>query len=50
MNAIASLSLLGGSNPLYGLNTLGGSVVVRMKDGFSHPRHSVEVEGGSYAG
>lgn len=47
MNAIASLSLLGGSNPLYGLNTLGGSVVVQMKDGFSHPRHSVEVEGGS---
>ena len=48
MNAIASLSLLGGANPLYGLNTLGGSVVVQMKDGFSHPRHSVEVEGGSY--
>ena len=48
MNAIASLSLLGGANPLYGLNTLGGSVVVRMKNGFSHPRHSVEVEGGSY--
>ena len=48
MNAIASLSLLSGSNPLYGLNTLGGSVVVRMKNGFSHPRHSVEVEGGSY--
>ena len=48
MNAIASLSLLGGANPLYGLNTLGGSVVVQMKNGFSHPRHSVEVEGGSY--
>ena len=48
MNAIASLSLLGGANPLYGLNTLGGSVVVQMKDGFSHPRHSMEVEGGSY--
>ncbi len=49
MNAIASLSLLGGSNPLYGLNTLGGSVVVRMKNGFTHPRHSVEVEGGSHS-
>ena len=48
MNAIASLSLLSGSNPLYGLNTLGGSVVVQMKNGFSHPQHSVEVEGGSY--
>ncbi len=48
MNAIASLSLLSGSNPLYGLNTLGGSVVVQMKNGFSHPRHAVELEGGSY--
>ena len=48
MNAVASVSILGGSNALYGLNTLGGSVVVRMKDGFSHPRHSVEVEGGSH--
>ena len=48
MNAIASLSLLSGSNPLYGLNTLGGSVVVQMKNGFSHPQHAVEVEGGSY--
>ena len=48
MNAIASLSLLSGSNPLYGLNSLGGSVVVQMKNGFTHPQHSVEVEGGSY--
>ena len=48
MNAIASLSLLSGANSLYGLNTLGGSVVMRMKDGFSHPQHSVEVEGGSF--
>ena len=48
MNAIASLSLLSGSNPLFGLNTLGGSVVVQMKNGFSHPGHAVEVEGGAY--
>ena len=48
MNAIASLSLLSGSNPLYGLNSLGGAVVVQMKNGFSHPQHAVEVEGGAY--
>lgn len=48
MNAVASLSLLSGSNPLYGLNTLGGSMVLQMKNGFSHPRHAVEVEGGSF--
>lgn len=48
MNAIAGMNLLSGSNPLYGLNTLGGAIVLEMKNGFTHPRHSVEVEGGSY--
>lgn len=48
MNAVAGLTLVGGSNPLYGLNTLGGSIVLRMKDGFSHPGHAVQMEGGSH--
>lgn len=48
MNAVAGLSLLSGSNPLYGLNTLGGAVVLEMKNGFTHPGHAVEMEGGSY--
>ncbi len=48
MNAVAGMSLLGGSNSLYGLNTLGGSIVLRMKNGFTHPGHSVGIEGGSY--
>lgn len=48
MNAVAGLSLLSGSNPLYGLNTLGGAVVLEMKNGFTHPGHAVEAEGGSY--
>ena len=47
MHAVAGLTLLGGSNPLYGLNSLGGSVALRMKNGFTHPGHAVEVEGGS---
>ena len=48
MKAIAELSVLGGSNPLFGLNTLGGSIVMRMKDGFSHGGHALEVESGSH--
>ena len=48
LNAIAGVSLLSGSNPLYGLNALGGAVVIEMKNGFTHPGHSVEAEGGSY--
>lgn len=48
MNAVAGLSLLSGSNPLYGLNTLGGAIVIEMKNGFTHPGHAVEAEGGSY--
>ncbi|MCY4060106.1 MAG: TonB-dependent receptor, partial [Gammaproteobacteria bacterium] len=46
--AIAAMSLLGGSNPLYGLNTLGGSIVLAMKNGFDHTGHAVAVEGGSH--
>ncbi len=48
LNAIAGMSLLSGSNPLYGLNTLGGAVVLEMKNGLTHPGHSVKTEGGSY--
>ena len=46
--AVAGMSLLGGSNPLYGLNTLGGSIVLNMKNGFDHAGHAVAFEGGSH--
>ena len=46
--AVARMSLLGGSNPLYGLNTLGGSIVLNMKNGFDHTGHAVAFEGGSH--
>jgi outer membrane receptor protein involved in Fe transport len=36
-NAIAEVALLPGSDPLFGLNTLGGAVSVQTKDGVSHP-------------
>jgi outer membrane receptor protein involved in Fe transport len=36
-NAIAEMSLVPGSDPLFGLNTLGGAVSVQTKDGVSYP-------------
>ena len=48
MRAVARMSLLGGSNPLYGLNTLGGAIVLNMKNGFDHDGHAVALEGGSH--
>ena len=44
--AIASVSLMPGSNPLFGLNTLGGALAVQTKDGRSHPGSSVQVLAG----
>ena len=45
--AIASMTLNPGSNPVFGLNTLGGALVLRTKDGFSNPGYSVELNYGS---
>jgi len=47
-SAISSMVLNPGSNPLYGLNTLGGALVVETKDGIKFPGTSVQVLGGSY--
>ena len=45
--AIARVDVVS-ANPVYGLNALGGAVVVTMKDGFSAPLHEVEALGGSF--
>jgi iron complex outermembrane recepter protein len=47
-NAIASLNLIPGSNPLFGLNALGGALSIRTKDGFGSPGQQVSVRGGSF--
>ncbi|MGH9142680.1 MAG: TonB-dependent receptor [Vicinamibacterales bacterium] len=39
--AIASTTLMPGSNPLFGLNTLGGALSIQTKDGRSNPGTSV---------
>jgi len=46
--AIDNMSLMPGSNPLFGLNTLGGAISVKTKTGFSAPGHQLEVSGGSW--
>ena len=47
-NAIATVSMIPGSNPLFGLNALGGAVSIETKSGFSHPGHTARVFGGSF--
>ncbi len=47
-SSIANMNLVGGANPLFGLNTLGGAISLKTKNGFTHPGHSVEFYGGSF--
>ena len=46
--ALESLTLLPGSNPLFGLNTLGAALELRTKDGYTNPGSSVQTAYGSY--
>jgi len=48
MNAIASLDMIPGSNPLFGLNTLGGALALTTKNGFTHQQAHAEVMGGAW--
>ncbi len=48
MNAIASVNVIPGSNPLFGLNALGGALSFETKTGFSHPGHTSRVMSGSF--
>ncbi|HVY81272.1 MAG TPA: TonB-dependent receptor [Steroidobacteraceae bacterium] len=47
-SAIASIQLIPGSNPAFGLNTLGGAVAVYTKSGAQYPGGGVELSGGSF--
>jgi len=48
-SAIASIQLIPGSNPAFGLNTLGGAVAIYTKSGAQYRGGGVEVSGGSFA-
>lgn len=50
MNAIAGINLMPGSNPLFGLNTLGGALAVTTKNGADFPGTNATVSGGSLGG
>jgi outer membrane receptor protein involved in Fe transport len=45
--AIASMAMMPGSNPLFGLNTLGGALSLQTKDGVRNPGASVQFSTGS---
>ncbi len=47
-SAIASMNLMPGSNPLFGLNTLGGALSIQTKNGFTHAGHEFEAYTGSF--
>src|SRR5215472_1824656 len=47
-SAISSMALVPGSNPVFGLNTLGGALVITTKSGFDHPGLAGEAYGGSF--
>ncbi len=47
-SAIADINLIGGANPVFGLNTLGGALSITTKNGFTHSGHNIEVYGGSF--
>jgi outer membrane receptor protein involved in Fe transport len=46
--AIADVTLAPGSDPLFGLNTLGGALSIRTKDGRTAPGAAVQLGYGSY--
>lgn len=48
VNAINSVNLIPGSNPLFGLNTLGGALSVQTKSGRTNPGGAIEYYQGSW--
>ncbi len=46
--AMARMSLMSGANPVFGLNTLGGSIMIQTKNGFTDPGTHAEIYGGSF--
>jgi iron complex outermembrane recepter protein len=47
-NAISTINLIPGSNPVFGLNTLGAALSVNTKSGFQYPGASASIYGGSW--
>jgi len=47
-SAISSVQLIPGSNPVFGLNTLGGALAIYTKSGAQYPGGSIELSGGAF--
>ena len=47
--AISTINLISGSNPVFGLNTLGGALAVQTKSGHENPGTELEGYAGSFA-
>lgn len=47
-SAISSIQLIPGSNPVFGLNAVGGTLGIYTKSGSNYPGGAVEVYGGSF--
>ena len=47
-SAISTVTLMSGSNPVFGLNTLGGALSVHTKSGHDNPGTELEAYGGSF--
>jgi len=47
-SAISGVALISGSNPVFGLNTLGGALSIQTKNGHDDPGTQLEASGGSF--
>jgi outer membrane receptor protein involved in Fe transport len=47
-NAVSTITLMSGSNPVFGLNALGGALSIRTKSGHDDPGTELEAYGGSW--
>jgi outer membrane receptor protein involved in Fe transport len=47
-SAISGVALISGSNPVFGLNTLGGALSIQTKNGHDDPGTELEAYGGSF--
>jgi outer membrane receptor protein involved in Fe transport len=47
-SAISTVTLMSGSNPVFGLNTLGGALSIQTKSGHDNPGTELEGYGGSF--
>lgn len=48
LNAISGMNMIPGSNPVFGLNTLGGAISIQTKSGRTNPGGMLELQGGSW--